>query len=496
MADEDRLGDSVSGFDTAPREPSIEMFRQAQAVKRREGTLAAGGPMDPSARELLSIPPVAEQQAVLAPRDTQLGGVPIERGFEGIRDMLFPIGENVPARPTLPLPGLRREADLMGALDLLSNVADAGAPAAAKTAATKAGIPLAALMARTSKGKGSIGRSVKRVPTLPGETASSSVSNEYATELFDAARSGAPLRARMLRGSGSDAVSTMKSSDNAQFGDAIYLTDNYRTAEIFSEFRPGKPSVDQYDVELNKVFTDEIYHDPKDPLAHARTYAMPEYAKLRELMVEEGMDPPSSLFDPRRARSGIFEFGRNFYASRMKKKTGVWPGSERMRSLVERAGFDGIVERTRDLPDLPNHTQLIVFKGKPRVMTAKGAASDLRRAVPKGALASPSKSLPMFDPNVVETTGRGTGMSFDEEDRIVNIGIEAFGDLLGFSTDDLVAIERAMSSPESAVRVTEELAKGIQRDISSGSRPGGAIFDLAELLRIMDQKIRLHRGAQ
>jgi hypothetical protein len=152
MADEDRLGDSVSGFDTTPREPSIEMFRQAQAVKRREGTLAAGGPMDPSAREMLDIPPVSEQQATLAPRDTRLGGVPIERGFEGIRDMLFPIGENVPARPTLPLPGLRREADLMGALDLLSNVADAGAPAATKAAVSKAGIPLAALMARTAKG--------------------------------------------------------------------------------------------------------------------------------------------------------------------------------------------------------------------------------------------------------------------------------------------------------------------------------------------------------
>ena len=102
----------------------------------------------------ISLPSVQQQQASIGPRDTRLGGVRIERALEAIRDMMFPIKANVPARPTAPLPGTGRELDLMGGLDMLSNVADLGAPAATKAAVSKAGIPLAALLgARATKAK-------------------------------------------------------------------------------------------------------------------------------------------------------------------------------------------------------------------------------------------------------------------------------------------------------------------------------------------------------
>jgi hypothetical protein len=182
-----------------------------------------------------------------------------------------------------------------------------------------------------------------------------------------AATHGSPFRFTLYRGAGSEASAEDAGPADARLGSGgLYYTDNRRAAEIYAEHRPGDAVVSEEVVELRTPFSAEGIVDQPGTTGNAERVALlnsPEYNQLFSLIEESlGLELGQGReFYLRTAEShsgGVFAALRD--ALRGEDK-GFWPGAEAARQLVEAAGFDGIVAEMRDVPEMPNHVEVIVF---------------------------------------------------------------------------------------------------------------------------------------
>lgn len=177
-------------------------------------------------------------------------------------------------------------------------------------------------------------------------------------DLERAAKTMSPFTYRLYRGAG-DPVDGGSPND-AMFGEAIYYADTLAAAEVYAEFRENG-RVEQQTVSLQRPFYD-VATTEFDSVLLAR----PEYVKLEQILAREGLPSIERLSRPN--GFGLFLEGQRVIDSlgkagrREAPQPGVWAGAEEMRQLIEEAGFDGIVGALRDVPELPSHVQVAVFK--------------------------------------------------------------------------------------------------------------------------------------
>jgi len=218
--------------------------------------------------------------------------------------------------------------------------------------------------------------------------------DEYA--LGKAGEKGDPFTTRVFRGSGDEAEDLAENlyKGDARLGDrGTYYTTSRRVADVFAEHRPGKGSVEEVSVTVNKPFTeDKIAYtlgsgDPgnKDWLTDAPLDS-PEYQKFFKLLEREGLAPVGAgkseymRADATGPTSAFTQFAKRLGAKRG-RKGGFWNGSEDMRELVEEAGFDSIVGRVVDDPHMGSFDELMVFKkglqdGPPSANSVRLDAAD------------------------------------------------------------------------------------------------------------------------
>jgi N12 class adenine-specific DNA methylase/flagellum-specific peptidoglycan hydrolase FlgJ/2'-5' RNA ligase len=131
-----------------------------------------------------------------------------------------------------------------------------------------------------------------------------------------------------------------------RYGPGQYLADSRRVAEIFAEHRPGG-TVDTQPMPEGLKLLDTAQVDTSTP----------EFKKLRDLLVDRGVNSPV-VNRLARESADFFEAVRKM----LPDDGGMWRGADALNTLAREAGYHGIVGYTRDSTDLPNHTEIVLFK--------------------------------------------------------------------------------------------------------------------------------------
>ena len=154
-----------------------------------------------------------------------------------------------------------------------------------------------------------------------------------------------PVEAQVYRGK---SASDSGYSGVSRYGEGTYYSNSPQVADIFAKNRGEGSSVEKSTVRLEKPFINESLDATSQ-----------EYKNLYGLLKQEGL----TEYHVNKILSGEDVAPFDAIAELFTKgdKAKMWAGSNKANELIKESGYDGIIGNNRNLPDMPNHIEIVKF---------------------------------------------------------------------------------------------------------------------------------------